>query len=322
MKPLTYFLSIATLVVLVSCTDPIEEAKMPEGEFAFYITGISQSLDYTFNSGRLNETPAEVRELTILVLDDAGNLVYEQWYYNHNYWRNQDNSGDDVIFYENTIPDTLFIPPLPAGNYEVLASTTWMNYHAEPYTNPDGTWNEGPFTYPRIESWNANESPIYVGKESITLTSDNQEVQLNMRHLSARIKLLQDPNSTNIVEGGHVNLIFKTKNNQYFSFATNELLPTEYDYDDHVYTYMYDQPEMNFYVLPKALTSVTISYYHNTVDMYNFEVEIPIDPYINLNTNDAVTFTINLDDLLNGANSGTVLWEDITWNDLGEISIP
>lgn len=324
MRALSTFLTLSIIITLSSCYEKIAEKEMPEGDFGFYITGVSQSINYIFTSGgRQSETPDDVRELNILILDQSGDIVYEQWYFNHNYYYQQDSSMENghTFFYENTIPDTLFIPSLPAGNYDVLASTTYMNYYGDPIMNPDGTWGPGPNTYPRIEPYNVSENPIYVGKQSIVLAEESQEVVLDMRNVSAKITLSREEDTTNI-EGGHLELIFISKNNKSFSFADDALVDQEYDYDYHIYTYMYNEKKKDFYVLPKTLTSVEVAYFHDQLEMYNFRIEIPIDPDIDLNINDAVSFSINLADLLDGANSGTVLWDQITWNELGEISIP
>ena len=324
MKPLSIILSLCLVITLSSCYEKLAKDEMPEGDFDFYITGVSQSLNYVFNSGsRVSETPDDVRELNILIIDESGDIVYEQWYFNHNYYHHQDSSMEngDTFFYENTIPDTLFIPALPAGNYDILAATTYLNYYDDPIMNPDGTWGPGPMTYPRIEPYNVSENPIYVGKQSITLSEENQEVVLEMRNVSAKITLSREEDTSNI-DGGHLELIFMTKNNKSFSFAENILVDQEYDYDYYIYTYMFDEKKKDFYVLPKTLSAVEVAYFHNQIEMYNFRIEIPIDPDIDLQINDAISFSINLGELLDGAGSGTVLWDQITWNELGEISIP
>ena len=324
MKALSIFLTLSVIITLSSCYEKAAEQELPEGDFGFYITGVGQSINYIFNSGgRQNETPDDVRELNILILDQSGDIVYEQWYFNHNYYYHQDSSmmNGDTFFYENTIPDTLFIPSLPAGNYDILASTTYLNYYAEPVNNPDGTWSQGPVTYPKIEPYNVSENPIYVGKQSITLAEESQEVVLDMRNVSAKITLSREDDASDI-EGGRLELIFISKNNKAFSFADDALVDQEYDYDYYNYTYMYNEKKKDFYVLPKTLSSVEVAYFHDQLEMYNFRIEIPFDPYIDLQINDAISFSINLGDLLDGAGSGTVLWDQITWNNLGEIAIP
>ena len=323
MKPIAIFLSLSLFITFSSCNEQATMQPIPEGEQSFYITGISQSLTYSFNSGRLSETPDDVRELNILVMDNGGEIVYEQWYYNYNYYNYQDTSlvNGDVYYYENTIPDTLFIPALPVGNYDIIAATTYLNYYSDPIYNPDGTVTQGSVIYPRIEPYTVSESPIYVGKSNVMLAEDNQEVVLNMRNISARVTLEKEAGTAN-VEDGHLELIFKTRNNKYFSFEEDALLDFDYDYDYYVYTYLFNENKKHFYVLPMTSSSATIAYYHNQMEMYNFSIEVPFDPFINLQTNDAISFSINLDALLDGANSGIVLWDDITWNDLGEVSIP
>lgn len=323
MKSLFVLLTLSIVIGLSSCEDAFVENEMPKGDFGFYITGVSQSLDYVFNSGRQNETPDNVRELNILILDESGDIVYEQWYFNHNYYYGQDSlmANGDTFFYENTIPDTLYIPALPEGNYDILAATTYLNYYGDPIWNPDGTWTEGPMVYPRIEPYHVSENPIYVGKQNITLAEESQEVVLEMRNISAKITLSREEDTTNI-EGGYIELIFNTTNNKSFSFAENALIAQEYDYDYYIYTYMFNEKKKNFYVLPKTLSAVEVAYNHPQFEMYNFRIEIPIDPDVDLNINDGISFSINLGDLLNGARSGTVLWDQITWNELGEISIP
>jgi hypothetical protein len=297
--------------------------ELPEEDFGFYITGVSQSINYIVNSGRQEETPDDVRELNILIIDQSGEIVYEQWYFNHNYYYGQDSlmGPGDTFLYENTIPDTLFIPALPAGNYDVVAATTYLNYYGDPIWNPDGTWTNGPMVYPRIEPYHVSETPIYVGKQSLNLNEESQEVVLEMRNISAKIKLSREDINSDI-QGGQLELVFITKNNKTFSFEANSLVSPEHDYDYYIYTYLNDENSKNFYMLPKSLAAVEVAYYHPQFENYNFRIEIPIDPDVDLNINDAISFSINLGELLEGAGSGTVLWQQINWNELGEISIP
>lgn len=323
MKPITLFLSLITVFAITSCQEESFNQERFQGEHEFFITGISQSLDYTFTSGRTEDTPDEIRELYITILDENQNMVYEQWYWNHNYWIYSDSTleNGDIYYYENTIPDTLFIPALPAGNYDILAATTYLNFYGDPVYNPDGTWTEGERIYPRIEAWCVSENPIYVGKSQVALTDETQEVKIEMRNISTRITLSRE-DDTSDVEGGRLELVFKAINNSHFSFEQDALIGEDFNYDYHIYTWMYDERIKHFYTLPRTLVGVDIGYFHDQYEMYNFSMAVPFDPHIDLATNDAISFSIYLDQLLEGARSGTVLWEDISWNDKGDVSIP
>lgn len=331
MKTLRFILPALLIFGLFACESKFE--GMPNEKYDFYITGIRQSLDYTFNAGGRSEAvPDEVKELTVLILNDQGRIVYEQYYFNYDYYMDPtlgNMPGDtldagEVIMFDQTIPDTLFIPPLPAGKYDIIAATApiYRYYLVDPYMGPDGTMPPIPEWqgYPRIDPSTVSMSPIYVGKSIIALTDEKMEVAMNMRNVSAKITLVQKASANNL--HGGVDLMFGTQNNSYFSFEKDSLLDQETDYDAPIYTYLWNQESVNFYVLPKSLTSVAISYYDYTIYENNFRLELPIDPPIVLRANDAVTFTIDVDKLFEGAGRGILNWQDIEWNNVGEVTIP
>ena len=73
--------------------------------------------------------------------------------------------------------------------------------------------------------------------------------------------------------------------------------------------------------MPKTLTSLELNYYDYYTN-FNISQHVDLDPDIPLQVGDAITFTVNIEDLLDGAGSGVFNWEDISWNDLGEITVP
>ena len=92
------------------------------------------------------------------------------------------------------------------------------------------------------------------------------------------------------------------------------------DYDYPVYAYFSDGYQSSFYVLPKTLTGLELHYYDYSG--FSLTQAIDLDPDIELSVGDAVTFTIDLNAIFEGAGSGTFNWEEINWNDLGEVTVP
>lgn len=319
MKLLTnIFLAVLVLATL-SCDT---EQDSPKGaDHDFYITGINKSLSYTFSpsNGRQSQAiPEDVRNLTVMILDDDDNIVYEQRYYNYSYyWEYEDSldaSGYDYYYYENTIPDTLFIPSLEEGNYTILTATADF-YHYYSYSgwgNPEGAGT------PKIESWVTSEGPIYAGKAELELSEDEQEVVMEMTNISSKITLKREGSFDN---DGWLEVIIQTEDAVEYWLDDEEFVTPEYDYSESVYGYIDYRSSVNLFTLPKKLTAVQI-YYYDYQTGATISQTVEIDPSIELGVGDAITFTINVEDILSGSGRGIFDWNDVSWNDLGEINVP
>ncbi|MFT7233259.1 MAG: hypothetical protein ACI8TA_002483 [Cyclobacteriaceae bacterium] len=333
MKGFNYALLALLVLFAFSCSnDQDEPGKIKDGEFSFYITGISQSLTYTFSpsNGRAASTvPEDVKNLTVLILDAEGHIVYEQHYYNYSYYydNNADSSmmgeddgsvSNDYYYYENTIPDTLFIPKLGSGDYTILAATAdfYYYYYMHDSFAPNGG-NES--EYPKLYSHTTSEGPIYVGKKELRLEEEGQLVEMEMDNISTKITLQQ----LNIDAGfeGSLQLELNTKDNMDYSFEDEAFVGPDYDYDQSIYVWIDWQEEKSIYALPKTISSIQIYYYDYRTGA-QISQEVDIDPDLTLAVGDAITFKVDVEALLEGAGQGVFRWEDISWNDLGDISVP
>ncbi|MEP0365836.1 MAG: hypothetical protein ABJN36_10145 [Cyclobacteriaceae bacterium] len=313
---------LAVIAAITFSCDPNSDDKVdPNGEYSFYITGINESLTYTFSpsNGRIAQTvPEDVKSLTILILDAEGSLVYNQHYYNHNtyydYEDSLDATGNDYYYYENTIPDTLFIPGLPAGEYTVLATTA--DFYYDYYYNgfgPEGDHR----SYPKLHSYISSEGPIYVGKQDIQLTEDEIELQMPMENISTKITMKK-------INGGDENmwidLSISTVDAHDYSFENEELVPSEYG-ESSIYAWIDYGAEKSTYALPATIASISLNYYDYQTGV-QMSHKVDIDPNLEMNIGDAITFTVDVEALASGAGTGVFDWEDIDWNDLGEINVP
>lgn len=329
---------IIPVVCLFSCQT--SEDELPTGDFDFYITGFKSGLSVDFSAGSRTDqsTPDDVHQLHVQILDGENQVVYEQYYWDYDdYYYYDDDSvyhNEDSLnntqgrlaremdfIYSEGIPDTIFIPSLPAGDYHVLAATTYIGnyYYYYDYATADSSDNYYYNNEPRIDTYAVNDGPIYVGKESLYLSEEEQEVLLDMNNVSAKITVTNASDATNV--SGWADLMVETQNNQYYSFLDESLFPSDYDYDAPVYTYLDPGGTRDFYVLPRTLTGLTLNYW----DYYSgasFSSTLELDPNIELGIGDAVTFTVDLEEILSGAGSGSFDWEEIDWNDLGEVTVP
>ena len=154
MKPLKfYFIPLVLLFILSGCELNDGSDDIATGDHSFYITGVRESITYEFTSGNGRAVAAdEVRNLSVYIIDNDGNIAYETRYYNYDYG------------YEQGIPDSIFIPSLSAGNYKIFALT------ADYYPYYDYYYAEGDtmamFDNLQIPTYITSEGPIFVGFES------------------------------------------------------------------------------------------------------------------------------------------------------------
>ena len=316
-------LTLASAAIFYGCSsDEDIEKDIPNTENSMLITGISESISYTFSdkNGRTESSvPDDVNMIQILILDEAQKVVYEQYHYNqnaynHHYYDSADHEGDDYLF-ENTIPDTLYIPPLADGTYTVLASTTYAYYY---HQYNDGSGDSSYNQYPIIESYQVSDAPIYVGKGSAEVSSETDAVVvLDMTNISARIDL----NIETTYPEWNLEVQLETGNGKYYSFESEELLENEYDYDYlHLWRDHYWMQE-SYYFLPRDLKNINLWFYEYPSN-FNINFEFDIDPDLTMEAGDVFNLNINLDELVEGGGEAGFNWEDIDWNDLGEVTIP
>jgi hypothetical protein len=316
------YASLAFIAVFtLSCNPDSEEKVSPKGEYSFYITGINESLSYTFSpsNGRVAESvPEDVKALTLLVLDENDELVYNQHYYNHNYYYDYadslDASGEDYYYYENAIPDTLFIPALPEGVYTVLTATTDFYY----YRYHDGFGPEGnEARYPKLDSYTISEGPIYVGKEVIELKEEDVELKMPMKNVSTKITLKKKNADDNDL---WVDMSIRTKDASEYDFKDDALVASEHG-ESTIYAWIDYGTEKSVYALPSTIDFISLHYYDYRTGT-SVSQEVDIDPDIEMSVGDAITFTIDMEALADGSGSAIFDWEDIDWNDLGDITVP
>ncbi len=311
---------MAPLVIMLSACGPEAEITqdIPNTENSILITGINESISYTYtdNNGRTAESvPEDVNMIQILILNSEDEVVHEQYHYNQNaynhyYYDSASYGGDDYMF-ENTLPDTLYIPPLDDGIYTVLASTAYASYYY--YDETSNT------DYPFIDSYQVSDGPIFVGKASTEVTSDtDQVVVLDMTNISSRVDL-------NVISENadtwSVEVQLESNNGKNYSFETESFVSTEYDYD---YIYLWKDNYWNqpsYYFLPRGLKSIRL-YFYDYESGFNISFETDINPDLEMGIGDVFTLNIDIDGLIEGGGSAGFNWDDIDWNDVGDVNIP
>ncbi|MFC2126463.1 hypothetical protein ACFLU5_16865 [Bacteroidota bacterium] len=309
MKSLKLLFVIPLLIAMFSCEFQ-DDFKIEEEEYSFVITGIKESITYVFNSanGRVAEVPDEVKNLTVLVVDEFGEIVFEKRFYEWEHY--------------GEIPDSIRIPTLPAGEYSIYAMTCdyynhWYEdgvYRGDSTNTPHDTTT----TYGGIilEPWIVNEGPIYVGSVTFTLEEDEQHVVIKMENISAKITLASTENIP-----GWMQVSIEAKASVYYDFKSGDFVDTEYW--NYIYMYLDDSTlTKNFYILPQTLKKLNLYFYNYPDYSQVYSPSMELDPPIPMNVGDAITFKIDIEAIMAGAGSSVFEWEDINWNDLGEIPIP
>jgi hypothetical protein len=307
MNPLNkYLLPFIAIIILVGCELNEAEENLKQGDHSFYITGIKESITYEFTSGNGRAVQSdEVKNLTVYIMDSEGNIVYETRYYNNNY----DGAGG--------IPDSIFIPALGAGTYKILALT------ADYYPYYDYYYQEGDtmsiFDDMVIPTGITSEGPIFVGFEQIALTDATSAVELDMKNISAKISF-QLTNSQ-IAENSAISLEMMTVDAMDYAIIDEEMVPSVSE-NNYLYNYIDAwNPVRSMYVLPQTINDMTVQFY----DYYsgsNWNSSIIFEEQIPLTAGDAITFNLDLEAMLEGSGSGSFNYEDIEWNDLGEVTVP
>lgn len=320
MKNSLLLVLVATIAFYGCSPDDGIKEDIPNTENSILITGINESISYTFTSGNgrtESSIPEDINMLQILILNSDNEVVYEQYHYNNayndHYYDSANHDGDDYLF-ENTIPDTLYIPSLPDGTYTVLASTAYASYYDYLESHSDSV-NRG---YPIIEPYEVTDAPIFVGKEITEVTEDTDAVvELDMSNISARIDL----NIESSFDEWYLEVGLETGNTKFYSFESESFKPTEYDYDylnlwrDNYWS------QTSYYFLPRDLKNINLWFY-NHHSSFNLNFQFDIDPDLTLETGDVFDLNINLDELIEAGGSAGFNWEEIDWNKAGEISIP
>jgi len=318
MKNLLILFTIGIITFSCSSDEEVTEDIL-NTENSILITGINESISYTFSNanGRTESSvPEDINMLQILILNELNEIVYEQYHYNNNaynehYYDSAEHEGDDYLF-ENTLPDTLFIPPLADGSYTVLASTAYASFYG--YNYEDSLEN----SYPIIESYQVSDNPIFVGKATADVTEDTDAmVVLDMQNISARMDL----NITTSSEDWSIELQFGSANSTFYSFELESLELPEYDYSSFYLWRDHSWAQESYYFLPRSIEGIDLWFYENEDD-FDLNYQFDIDPDLEMEIGDVFTLNINIDDLKEAGGSAGFTWEEVDWNDLGDITIP
>ena len=313
MKKTNKLLYLFSLLLLLSCTEePIEN---PSEEHSLSIVGIKEAFDYTFHpASKSITTPDEVNTLTIRIIDDMYNVVYEQWYHD---W-SEDSS--------TSIPDSIFIPSIGTGQYKIYASTTdnYYYHYDDYYYYEDLIAVDGdsiPDDYDPnfdmvIDSWVVSTNPIYVGNQDFEIGDEDLTVELEMKNISAKLTLQYEGYAPDM----YINASLIGPNAQSYSFQQDDFFEWDegYEYWTDLWMYEYDNVE-NYYFLPRTLDRVRL-YMHDYRYDFSVEQQFSFEEQISMGVGDALTININIDNIIEGSGTGTLAWENIEWNNLGEIN--
>lgn len=296
-------------VLIYSCDSPDETIVSSENEPGVYLTGIKNSLSYTFSSGnqRVVSGGEDVKNLTVLILNEFGNIAYESRFY---------------PYYEDAVPDTMFIPSLGAGRYELMAVTAdFYGYYDYGY-GPEGNMLDSgsvvsSFTLP---AYTVSEGPIYAGYSSFDVSDEPVFVDVAMKNVSAKITF-KAKNSGGFSNGG-VDVNVYGYPAMSYDMRTGQFFHSEYY--DYGYGYAWLDSwssSKSVYVMPQSLSKLYVNFYQYDNGFY-LNQDYSFDNPIELKSGDAITFTLDLDVLLQGSGNGSFSFEDIAWNDLGVVNIP
>ncbi len=313
MKNVILCLLVLAVIPFSGCNDDRDEIidQQPD-QLKFYVTGYPKSVAYESN-GRVEEED-EIRNLTILLMDSENNMVFQKRYYSDFYLQEEVN-----------IPDTAYFSALSPGEYTVVIATVDVWYDS---------WERKLWG---LESYIASNGPIFVGMKEFVLVEDQQEVTVDMEHLSAKVRVRIAENSN--FDNGYVHLNFESDESVYYDIEyTDEMVITEsvdryggsgfgvslgeqYHWGPNGDEQTYFLDEQIVYVLPKTINSLYLDYGNYSGSVWSTQHK-EIDPPVTLETGDAITFILNMDALSEDALSGIINLDDIEWNDLGEVSLP
>lgn len=292
MKALSYLFVLVLLSTLIACNN-VEEARV-ELTFSFQITGVKESMNAEFvqYNGRIMESP--VGRINLLIHSvESNETVYTRSY--------------------SPLPQNFQMPALPGGTYKV-------------YLNTVGDETMGVDII--IVQFNANERnsdwPLYAGYVEFLLDQDGQQVNINMANVSTKvIAKIMDEQSVPVGHRLDVEIGYSGR--------------SSYDIETKTFTYDECCPQKTYanltsdfdlyelYHLPIEIVTITLKLYNSDMVLLITRT-INIDPGIDLQVGDQITFSIDVDNLISqiGTNSTetTLNWESITWNPLPEIIVP
>ncbi|MFY0606035.1 MAG: FimB/Mfa2 family fimbrial subunit [Cyclobacteriaceae bacterium] len=308
MKKINILFIALTLVLFAACESTPED-ELPQGEMSMMVTGINQSLSYEFRAGngRVASSADDVKNLTVLILNEANEIVHETHYYRYHE--------------EQIVPDTIFIPSLSAGNYQLLAVTAdFYYYYYDDFGFPEDLEDSLGVVAGNelvIPGYTISEGPIYVGKEDFTLEEEGQVVQIDMENISAKVTFKMNNGAdfnTAWIEMGLV-----TENPWAYSFDETDFVQDDYSY---VAGYLGDnRTSYTLYVMPQTLVAMNMNMYsYYTGESFNQVVDF--EEPISLVSGDAITFTLDINALMEGAGEGVFNFGEINWNDRGELTLP
>ena len=136
-----------------------------------------------------------------------------------------------------------------------------------------------------------------------------------MANISAKVNLISKyTEKSRWLEAG-----IASKGCSYFDLVSGSFVPV--DFGVNLYMSLEDSLyEKSFYIFPQTLVGMEI--YITDYHQYKISQKINLDPVLELAVGDAVTFNIDIQKLLQGSGGASFEWETISWNDLGEVSIP
>lgn len=296
-------------VLIYSCDSPDDAKISSEKDPGLYVTGIKNSLSYTFSAGnqRVATGGDDVKNLTVLLLDEYGNIAYEARYY---------------PYYENAMPDTMYIPSLAAGKYELMAVTAdFYGYYDYGYGPEGNMLDSGNVVSSLIlPAYTVSEGPIYVGYDSFEVGDEPVFVNVAMKNVSAKITF--NAKSASAISNGGAQIYAYGHPAKSYDLRSGEFFYSEYNDYGYAYSWLdYWTTTRSVYVMPQYLSNLNVNFYQYDNGFY-LNQDYTFDNTIELQAGDAITFTLDLEQLLQGAGSGSFSFEDIAWNDLGEVSIP
>lgn len=299
-------------VLLLSCGQEEELTDKKSEGSGVYITGIKQALTYEFYSpnGRMVSEDDAITNLVIFIIGSDGNIAYEQHYY---------------PYYDGQVPDTILIPNLAAGNYELMASTSDF-YEYGYYNYEDTYYNGGDVYYDTMEmftemvlpSYAMSQGTIYVGYEEFTVTDEDLVLAIDMENVSAKVTFKVQ--NGDVLQNGGVEMALRSVSAMSYDLRSGQFREENYAYD--IYNWL-DQwsSSRTVYIMPTTISEMNMNYYQ----YYNgtsFNQTVTFDEAIELKTGDAIIFNLDMNALLDGAGDGVLNFADIEWNDLGELSVP
>jgi hypothetical protein len=326
MKNQSLFLAMIAVVIVFSGCEINDEPHLdPSKKHEAVITGIKESLGFEISGNGRIETdtiPENINNLSVIITNENFEVAYQHNYYGYDYW--------DMY---QSIPDSIFIPSLPEGDYTLMAITLDYYGYYEPYYGDGDSMN----TEFVVEPYYFSNGTIYAGRESFTLTEDQQVVVLSMENISSRIDLSFKEGQE--LSEANLSILLETSSSNAYDLMTGNFFSFDPDWPITFYAYLgpqyyyYDDigmPENGDY--PENITNTSIYFFPSTIDKITFEYwdyygnyftqSVDLDEPLVMDVNDKISIVIDLEEILAGAGSGFFDWEDVDWNDRGELTIP